>query len=204
MYNPSWDTAVEIDRINDIGEEDQLFIPFFEMNSNENQIRVKKELDILIGRIAGLSDVVLKEQCQEEYNELNEKLQIAIQQDYHIDMKIMSSSKEPQRYHGNVFILEHDLVTALEKNSGVELREIINLAHLRIPKDINDRHTLIRMCKHIDISIEVKDLSGEVVHVFNEAASNNITNGKPLTIFIYMLQEYEVFNENHNKFAIKL
>jgi hypothetical protein len=165
----------------------------------QSSSEIQEQLNVLIGRIAGLRDETIKEQCQEEYMELEEKMQIAKQQEYWHDMQRLPLLSDIQVYRGNSFIAEPNLINAIERNSNVQLIESIRIANLRVPNDLSDRHTLIRLCKHLKKRLEIKDLSGKTVDIINN--SENET----LIIYVYMLEEFEVFTAKHaNNFAIKI
>lgn len=127
------------------------------------------EKDALIVRIAGITDSVLQEQCREEYQELDEK--IAKVEDLYMREMFKLMASDHYNFYNSQFSKVDNLLDAIDKTNGTNLREIIKQKRLRTPINLNDRRLLALLANEIKKKIVIFDMENitlDEIGIFDE------------------------------------
>lgn len=121
------------------------------------------EKNKVIIRIASLTDQVLLEQANEEYDAIEE--QIA---NIECDIKQMEHIAEMDNIMSK-YVIEPDLINALSiTNNLPELKQLLDEKRALIPQDINDRRKLFQMCRAINCGLNILDLENDILDSINK------------------------------------
>ena len=177
------------------------------MTSAESAVLLDKlyqQQNDLVQRIAGLTDYILKEQVQEEFVMLEEKIAKIREQveTRSLHEKLVEICKEHVAYYKTQFILEKNMVTAIEKTNNIDLTLLLNKHRLRIPKGLNNRRDLCIMANALKKVVVVKDLEGIIIDQIGNWEKNDSLVDLPVLIlyvfFFSKIHTYEVAINNAN------
>ncbi len=157
------------------------------------QRSLNEELKKIICQIVGVTDPIRREQAEEEYKDVNEKLnkcceQINILQREIEEKKIADEidkyEKKEQSKIANEYKQTHCLIEALENMNVINLRDEINRKRVRVR---NDRCAIMRLANALDKRIIVYNLHGDRI--------DSIGNGDDqLILYIWTFTREPLYN----------
>ena len=165
-----------------------------ELEKFKNKLeKLEKEKNDSIIRIASLTDSVLIEQEQENYNELEESIsniQYQIIQQEHLNY---------MDYFLNLFLVENDIIKAIIlTNKLFQLPELLKENRLRAPKTLNDRKLLIQICEILHYKIFINDLQNTVVDIINNKTREQDEKIECLILYVKCFSRFHKYNKYAN------
>lgn len=151
-------------------------------NKTNNQIvldRLYEEQNNLLSRIAGVSDLVLKEQLMEEFQILESK--IKHEEEEALNDLMLDVYAEHLNVYENKFVKEQDFTKCLF-NTNNSLENELKNHRVRLPKSLNDRRGLLTIANCLNKLVRVIDLEGVVLDKIGKI--NSKVNGKKYNQFI--------------------
>lgn len=128
--------------------------------SRELLTQYENELENLLIRIAGITDIVIKEQCQEEYDELLIKI-ICLREELNSEEKSKDQSNLIKYYR------PIDFETFLKKIYGNECDAIFAKLRIRKPRNIRDHRYMQILSDMTSVGFKLTTLDGYDICEYN-------------------------------------
>lgn len=155
--------------------------------------RLENKQSELITRIAGLTDEILLEQCQEEYN-MNENEIKNLEKEIY-KCKFDKMIDDHIAFYTFQYKREKSIITALEKTNNIDIRSLIRNKRLREPKDLSNRRELCMLATELKKNIVITDMENINIDTIGPFSDENDTLKLIVGIFSKW-QNYETFDKS--------